>query len=206
MDAPTARSGSILLASGGPRPSCQNCAGFGYAAAPAGSSTVVSAAWVMPEGRWLIGTAPVSAAHKTQVPHSGQSCVSSLASPATCISTTPNSPQISIHSPPAAACPAPGKATCSTSMNAAHIPASRRNSPARQTVDMKRLRGICYKILLLHLPLTLRGTAGPLFDVCQINLKFPNIRQFTAKRPKRPSAQPFSSRRKASAITPAIAI
>lgn len=206
MDAPKARSGSILFANGGPRPSCQYCAGFGRTAVPAGSSTAHSAARLRPDRSTLTGPAPLSAAHRAQVLHFGQSCVSSLSSPATCISTTPNSPQISIHSPPAAACPAPGKATCSTSMNAAHIPASRRNNPARQPVDMKRVRGICYKILLLHLPLTLRGTAGPLFDVCQINLKFPNIRQFTAKWPKRPSAQPFSNRRKASAITPAIAI
>ncbi|UWQ61906.1 hypothetical protein K3723_13700 [Leisingera caerulea] len=120
----------------------------------------------------LAAPCPVSAAHKAQVLHLGQSCLSPLSSAETWISTTPNSPQISIHSPPLAACPAPGKATCSTSMKAAHIPASRRKNPARKADDMKGVRGICYKIPLLHLPLTLEGTSVPLFDVCQINLIF----------------------------------
>lgn len=57
-------------------------------------------------------------------------------------------------------------------MKMAHTPASRRNSPERQAKVMKTVRGICYKNLLLHSPLTLEGTSVPLFDVCQINLIF----------------------------------
>ncbi|MDC0659012.1 hypothetical protein N6L27_13475 [Leisingera sp. SS27] len=91
-------------------------------------------------------------------------------------------------------------------MKMTHTPASRRNSPARHAEDMKNVRGICYKNLLLHSPLTLEGTSVPLFDVCQINQIFLTNIIRSEKHAKDPFFQPFSNRRKAKAITPAMAM